>query len=79
MQKKNIRINAICPGVVETNMTKTADNQRPGWLEATAKLEPIGRVAQPEEMASAVVWLCSDGASYVTGHSMVVDGGFVAR
>tara|TARA_Y100001935_G_C17304030_1_gene511104 strand:- start:2061 stop:2825 length:765 start_codon:yes stop_codon:yes gene_type:complete len=77
--KKNIRINAICPGVVETNMTKTADNQRPGWLEATAKLEPIGRVAQPEEMASAVVWLCSDGASYVTGHSMVVDGGFVAR
>ena len=77
--KKNIRINAICPGVVETNMTKTADTNRPGWLEATAKLEPIGRIAQPKEMASAVIWLCSDGASYVTGHSMVVDGGFVAR
>ena len=72
-------MNAICPGVVETNMTKTADSHRPGWLDATAKLEPIGRIAQPEEMASAVIWLCSDGASYVTGHSLAVDGGFVAR
>ena len=77
--KKNIRVNAICPGLVETNMTETADLNRPGFLEATTKLEPIGRIAQPEEMASAVVWLCSDGASYVTGHAMAVDGGFVAR
>ena len=77
--KKNIRVNAICPGVIETNMTKTADEFRPGWLEATAKLAPIGRIGQPEEMASVVVWLCSQGASYVTGHAMTADGGFVAR
>ena len=67
--KFGITVNAICPGVIETNMTKTADEFRPGWLEATAKLAPIGRIGQPEEMASVVVWLCSQGASYVTGHA----------
>lgn len=77
--KSNIRINAVCPGGVKTNMTETADKHLPGFLDKLAKYEPMGRVAEPEEIASAVVWLSSDGASFMTGHALAVDGGFVAR
>jgi NAD(P)-dependent dehydrogenase (short-subunit alcohol dehydrogenase family) len=77
--KANIRVNAVCPGAVRTNMTETADKAMPGFLDKMAKHEPMGRVAEPEEIASAVVWLCSEGASFMTGHAMVVDGGFTAR
>lgn len=77
--KSNIRINAVCPGGVRTNMTETADKALPGFLDKLAKHEPMGRLAEPEEIASAVVWLSSDGASFMTGHAMAVDGGFVAR
>lgn len=77
--KQNIRINAVCPGGVRTNMTESADRERPGLLDALAKQEPMGRLASPEEIASAVVWLCSDGASFMTGHALAVDGGYVAR
>ncbi|MGR8918803.1 MAG: SDR family oxidoreductase [Gammaproteobacteria bacterium] len=77
--KDNIRINAVCPGGVRTNMTESADKALPGFLDKLAKHEPMGRVAEPEEIASAVVWLCSDGASFMTGQAMAVDGGFVAR
>lgn len=77
--KSNIRINAVCPGGVETNMTLSADDELPGFLDKLAKLEPLGRLAQPGEVANAVVWLCSDRASFVTGHAMAVDGGYVAR
>lgn len=77
--KLNIRVNAICPGGVRTAMTETADKAFPGFLDRMAKLEPMGRLAEPEEIASAVVWLCSDGASFMTGHALTVDGGFVAR
>ena len=77
--KSNIRINAVCPGGVKTNMTESADKQLPGFLDKLTKFEPMGRVAEPEEIASAVVWLSSDGASFMTGHALAVDGGFVAR
>lgn len=77
--KSNIRVNAVCPGGVRTNMTETADKALPGFLDKLAKHEPMGRVAEPEEIASAVVWLSSDAASFMTGHAMAVDGGFVAR
>ena len=77
--KSNIRINAVCPGGVETNMTLSADDELPGFLDKLAKLEPLGRLAQPGEVANAVVWLCSDRASFVTGHAMAVDGGYVTR
>ena len=77
--KSNIRVNAVCPGGVHTNMTETAEKEIPGFLDKLAKHEPMGRLAEPEEIASAVVWLCSDGASFMTGHALAVDGGFVAR
>ncbi len=77
--KANIRVNAVCPGGVLTNMTAGADKERPGFLDKLAKHEPMGRLGAPEEIASAVVWLCSDGASFMTGHALAVDGGYVAR
>lgn len=77
--KSNIRINAVCPGGVRTNMTEEADKALPGFLDKLAKHEPMGRLADPIEIANAVVWLSSDKASFMTGHALAVDGGFVAR
>ncbi|MGZ3687207.1 MAG: SDR family oxidoreductase [Bdellovibrionota bacterium] len=77
--KTGIRINAVCPGVIQTPMI---DRFTQGEAQARKMLvdgEPVGRVGQPEEVASAVVWLCSDGASFVTGHPLVIDGGWVAQ
>lgn len=73
---RGIRVNALCPGAVRTPMTvRHQEKQSPDDPE-TATRYPIGRVAQPEEMAAAVVWLASDAASYVIGSSLVVDGGW---
>ena len=77
--KSNIRINAVCPGGVKTNMTESADEMYPGFLSKLAKHEPMGRLAEPEEIAGAVLWLASSSASFMTGHALAVDGGFVAR
>ena len=68
-----IRVNAVLPGVVDTAMAHgiASDEQ----IEEMGRSTPVGRVAQPSEIAAAVVWLLSDAASYVTGHSLVVDGG----
>jgi len=77
--KANIRINAICPGGVHTNMTANADKVIPGFLDKLAKHEPMGRLADPEEIAGAVVWLCSNGSSFMTGHALAIDGGYTAR
>lgn len=77
--KKNIRVNAVCPGVIETPMVLRYTHGDPEALKEFANAEPIGRLGKPEEIASAVLWLCSDQASFVTGHSMPVDGGWVAQ
>ena len=77
--KANIRVNAVCPGGVRTPMMERTFQQIPGFAEAAVALEPVGRLAAPEEIAEAVVWLCSDAASFVTGHAMAVDGGWVAQ
>jgi NAD(P)-dependent dehydrogenase (short-subunit alcohol dehydrogenase family) len=72
---QNIRINAVCPGYIATPMM---DRFTGGTSEGRAKViseEPIGRMGQPEEIANAVLWLCSDAASFVVGHALVVDGG----
>jgi NAD(P)-dependent dehydrogenase (short-subunit alcohol dehydrogenase family) len=71
----NIRINAVCPGYIDTPMM---DRFTGGTPEGRAKViteEPIGRMGKPEEIAAAVVWLCSDAAAFVIGHAMVLDGG----
>jgi NAD(P)-dependent dehydrogenase (short-subunit alcohol dehydrogenase family) len=77
---RGIRINAICPGLIWTPMADqmVADGQGEA-LKAMEKLVPMGRVGRPEEIANTVLWLCSDAASYVTGQSISVDGGFVMR
>lgn len=77
--QSQIRVNAVCPGVIQTPMI---DNYTKGNAELIRQLtaaEPIGRVGVPEEIASAVIWLCSSGSTFVTGHSMVIDGGWTAQ
>jgi NAD(P)-dependent dehydrogenase (short-subunit alcohol dehydrogenase family) len=71
----NIRINAVCPGIVDTEMMQRFSGGTPGGREAVIAQEPIGRMGTPEEIAAAVLWLCSDGAAFALGHALVVDGG----
>jgi NAD(P)-dependent dehydrogenase (short-subunit alcohol dehydrogenase family) len=76
---RGIRVNAICPGVIRTAMVERVCA---GSAEVEAQftaMEPVGRMGTPDEVAEAVVWLCSDAASFVTGVTLPVDGGFVAR
>ena len=76
--QQGIRVNCVCPGAIQTPMTDRAwsDPERRARVIAS---EPVGRIGNPEEIAEAVVWLCSDAASFVTGHTMTVDGGYVAQ
>ena len=76
--QRGIRINAVCPGAVRTPMLENCLTLRPEGEQQILAMEPIGRLASPEEIAEAVVWLCSDAASFVTGHAMAVDGGWTA-
>ena len=76
---KGIRINAVCPGVIRTPMVERVTGGKPEAMAQFTALDPVGRMGTPEEIAGAVVWLCSDAASFVTGHPMVVDGGLVAQ
>jgi NAD(P)-dependent dehydrogenase (short-subunit alcohol dehydrogenase family) len=71
----NIRINAICPGIIDTEMMDRFTGGTREERDRVIAQEPIGRMGRPEEIAGTVVWLCSDAASFVTGHAMVVDGG----
>jgi NAD(P)-dependent dehydrogenase (short-subunit alcohol dehydrogenase family) len=75
--QKGVRINAVCPGVIHTAMVDRIMRDRPNMQIVAG--EPIGRMGRPEEIASAVVWLCSDRASFVTGQALAVDGGWVAQ
>ena len=70
-----IRVNAVCPGYIRTPMTDAAVERR--GEELMSKL-PVRRLGEPEEIAEAVVWLCSERASYVTGSAYTVDGGYSA-
>jgi NAD(P)-dependent dehydrogenase (short-subunit alcohol dehydrogenase family) len=75
--RSGIRVNCVCPGVIETPMTE-AVAAKPEIRAIMESMTPMGRMGQPEEIAAAVLWLCSDQASFVTGHPMVIDGGAVA-
>lgn len=74
-----VRVNAVCPGVIDTEMVERSIGTGEQADAAVAAMEPVGRMGRPEEIASAVLWLCSSGAGFVTGEALVVDGGFVAR
>ncbi len=76
--KSGIRINAVCPGWVLTPMTTPAMQETPGVEKEWLQHQPIGRLGTPEEVAEAVVWLCSDKASFITGTALAVDGGYLA-
>lgn len=77
--KSGIRVNAVCPGLIRTEMIDRLTGGAPEALAGLLASEPVGRMGTPEEVASAVVWLCTDEASFVTGHAMAVDGGYLAQ
>ena len=77
--ESGVRVNAVCPGVIRTPMVDSFTDGNP---ESEAHLiagEPMGRMGTAPEVAEAVVWLCSDASSFVTGHAMAVDGGLVSQ
>jgi NAD(P)-dependent dehydrogenase (short-subunit alcohol dehydrogenase family) len=77
---KGIVINAVCPGMVDTPMTmRMSNNYDPEIVKRMISQAPIGRFGRPEEIAAAVVWLCSPEASFTIGHAMAVDAGFLTR
>lgn len=77
--KLNIRVNAVCPGVIRTPMIERVLTENPAMEETLAAGEPIGRLGMPEEIASSVLFLCSDAASFLTGQAIAVDGGWVTQ
>lgn len=74
---RGVRVNCVLPGVIETPMT-SLEAQGPEAVEFMARMHPIGRIGRPEEVADGVVYLASDMASFVTGHALAIDGGFLA-
>lgn len=76
--KLGIRVNAVCPGVIKTDMIDRVTGKNKEVEKQYESMEPVGRMGKPEEVAEAVVWLCSDAASFITGHAMPVDGGWIA-
>ncbi|NQT71490.1 MAG: SDR family oxidoreductase [Chloroflexi bacterium] len=76
---QGIRVNAVCPGVIHTSMVDSVIEVIPDIIETLNKQAPVGRIGQPQEVAECILWLCSDDASFVTGHALVVDGGYVAQ
>jgi NAD(P)-dependent dehydrogenase (short-subunit alcohol dehydrogenase family) len=76
--KTGIRINCVCPGPIRTSLYDRVVAAIPGVEEATLERNPMGRIGEPEEVAEAVVWLCSDAASYITGVPLPIDGGLAA-
>ena len=76
--KKGIRVNAVCPAVIDTDMFRRSYEADPKKAEYAAAIHPVGRIGKVEEVASAVLYLCSDDAAFTTGHALAVDGGALA-
>jgi NAD(P)-dependent dehydrogenase (short-subunit alcohol dehydrogenase family) len=72
---QNIRVNAVCPGIIDTPMMQRFTGGTPKDVARVIAQEPVGRMGKPEEIAAAVLWLCSDPAAFVVGHALVIDGG----
>jgi NAD(P)-dependent dehydrogenase (short-subunit alcohol dehydrogenase family) len=77
--KQSIRVNAVCPGLILTRMGQSLFTGDPEIEKTLIAQHPVGRVGTPSEVAEAVIWLCSDAASFVTGQALAVDGGYVAQ
>ncbi len=76
---QGIRVNAVCPGVIHTSMVESVIEVIPDIIDILNNQAPVGRIGQPREVAECIIWLCSDDASFVTGHALAVDGGYVAQ
>lgn len=76
---QGIRINAVCPGTIDTPMVARMVAEDPSRMDDLIAAEPIGRLGRPDEIANAVLWLCSPLSSYVVGHALAVDGGYTAQ
>lgn len=76
--RKGIRVNCVCPGPTRTGMNEELTATNPEIVKAMDQKVPMGRIGEPEEVAAAAIFLCSDEASYITGHALPVDGGIVA-
>jgi NAD(P)-dependent dehydrogenase (short-subunit alcohol dehydrogenase family) len=74
-----VRVNAVCPGIIHTAMIDRYTRGQADRERALVAGEPVGRMGAPEEVADAVLWLCSDAATFVTGAAIPVDGGWTAR
>jgi NAD(P)-dependent dehydrogenase (short-subunit alcohol dehydrogenase family) len=77
--RDGVRVNAISPGVIETPMVERASTANPEMIEGVSEATPMGRIGEPEEIGDAAVWLCSADASFVTGETLVIDGGYVSQ
>ncbi len=77
--KDGLRVNAVCPGSIRTPLLESLFREDPEFEALVISRHPMGRIGMLDEVAEAVMWLCSDAASFVTGHAMAVDGGYVAQ
>jgi NAD(P)-dependent dehydrogenase (short-subunit alcohol dehydrogenase family) len=77
--QQGIRVNAVCPGAIDTPMMDETFERFPGFREMLTGFVPMGRMGSPAEVATAIAWLCSDAASFVTGEGLTIEGGLLAR
>lgn len=75
---QGIRVNAVCPGFIETPLSRKTQQEHPALVQGIIDSIPMKRAGVPADIAEAVLWLCSDASSYITGHSLVIDGGRIA-
>ena len=75
---KKIRVNAVCPGPIRTPMLQRVFDENPKFADAMISAQPVKRLGEPHEIGDAAVYLCSDASSYITGHALPVDGGYMA-
>jgi NAD(P)-dependent dehydrogenase (short-subunit alcohol dehydrogenase family) len=76
---EGVRVNAVCPGVIDTPMVEQSAADNPEQIEQAVAATPVGRLGEPTEVGDAAVWLCSDEAGFVTGETLTIDGGYTSQ